>query len=102
MQGQEAKIDDDEVDHIEKLCLETGFQMVMKLNDTIFKPMFLKFSDWAAEDFKAGEGKEGRDRDISFQRSITFYNWLNLLTGNLKVMPPFTVKLYYANTTLTL
>lgn len=102
VQGQEAKIDDDEVDHIEKLCLETGFQMVMKLNDTIFKPMFLKFSDWAAEDFKAGEGKEGRDRDISFQRSITFYNWLNLLTGNLKVMPPFTVKLYYANTTLTL
>jgi len=76
-------INEDEMDEIEGLCLTTGLQMVMKLNDTTFKPMFLKFSDWAAGEFKVGV--DTNDRDVLFQRSITFYNWLNLLSGNLKV-----------------
>jgi len=81
---QEMDIDGAEVDEIEGLCLATGLQMVMKLNDTIFKPMFLKFSDWAADEFKAEVGMG--DRDVLFQRSITFHNWLNLLSESLKVI----------------
>ncbi|RPB23217.1 hypothetical protein L211DRAFT_809362 [Terfezia boudieri ATCC MYA-4762] len=79
---QEVDIGEAEVDEIEELCLTTGLQMVMKLNDTIFKPMFLKFSDWAADEFKL-EADTG-DRDVLFQRSITFYNWFTLLSENLK------------------
>ena len=80
---QEVDIDEGEVDEIEGLCLATGLQMVMKLNDTIFKPMFLKFSDWAADELKV-EPDTG-DTDVLFQRSIAFYNWLSLLSENLKV-----------------
>ncbi|KAF8439525.1 armadillo-type protein [Terfezia claveryi] len=80
--SQKIDIDEAEVDEIEELCLAIGLQMVMKLNDTIFKPMFLKFSDWAADEFKL-EVDTG-DRDVLFQRSITFYNWLTLLSENLK------------------
>lgn len=83
---EDVGVDEDDVDEIEELCLATGLQMVMKLNDTIFKPMFVRFSDWAADDFKAGEGKE--DSEVSFQRSITFFNWINLLSKNLKVRAP--------------
>ncbi|KAF8425871.1 armadillo-type protein [Tirmania nivea] len=79
---QEVDIDESEVDEIEELCLTTALQMVMKLNDTIFKPMFLKFSDWAADEFKVEV--DMADRDVLFQRSIIFYNWLNLLSENLK------------------
>ena len=80
---QDVDIDEDEIEEVEELCLSTALLMVMKLNDTVFKPMFLQFVDWAADDVKEAEDQE--DKDAALQRSITFYNFLNLLSENLKV-----------------
>ncbi|KAF8477353.1 hypothetical protein BDZ91DRAFT_688639 [Kalaharituber pfeilii] len=77
-----VNIDEEELEEIEELSLRTALQMVLKLNDTIFKPMFVKFSDWAADDYRDSE-EEG-DKDAMVQRSITFYSWLNMLSENLK------------------
>ncbi|KAI5810289.1 hypothetical protein DFH27DRAFT_509326 [Peziza echinospora] len=95
--NERIRIDEDELDVIENACIDTTLKMVLKLNDTIFKPMFLQFADWAAEDLNESDDFTGE----RLQRTITFYNFTNRLNENLKSL----VTEYYSYilpTTITL
>jgi U3 small nucleolar RNA-associated protein 10 len=64
---------------LETQALNIIVRLVHKLNDTIFKPMFLRVFEWATEDMK------GTDTDLTNKRSIAFWKLLAVLTDGLKV-----------------
>lgn len=73
------KFDAEDVILLETQTLKIIVRLVHKLNDTIFKPMFLRLFEWATEDLKS------TDIDLTDKRSIAFWNMLAALTDGLKV-----------------
>lgn len=73
-----SNFDDEDIEHLEERSLKVALQMVYKLNDTIFKPMFLRMLEWAAEDLRESD-PEGRDK-----RLTVFWGLLTMLCDNLK------------------
>lgn len=69
---------DEDIEHLEERTLKVALQMVYKLNDTIFKPMFLRILEWAAEDLRESD-PEGRNK-----RLTVFWDLLTMLCDNLK------------------
>ncbi|KAF9277204.1 HEAT repeat-containing protein 1 [Mortierella alpina] len=71
---------------IEGAVIEAFMQLVMKLNETLFKPLFLKSLDWATTELQVAKA--------SFQdtqaRLIFFYKLLNALLEQLKsIVTPY-------------
>ncbi|KAF9915291.1 HEAT repeat-containing protein 1 [Lobosporangium transversale] len=71
---------------VEDAVLEAFMKLVMKLNETLFKPLFLKTLDWATTELQIAKA--------SFQdvqaRQILFYKLLNALLEQLKsIVTPY-------------
>lgn len=73
-----SNFDDEDIKHLEERTLKVALQMVYKLNDTVFKPMFLRMLEWAAEDLRECD-PEGRCKRLS-----VFWDLLTMLCDNLK------------------
>lgn len=73
-------LDAAEIEELESIVLKTVLDMVYKLNDSIFKPMFLRFVEWAVEDLK------GSDEEGCLKRTVTLWKLLQTLAENLKAL----------------
>ncbi|TGZ82115.1 hypothetical protein EX30DRAFT_318094 [Ascodesmis nigricans] len=72
--------DSGDVEELETLVVKAILDMVYKLNDSIFKPMFIRFVEWAVEDLK------GSDEVGCLKRTITLWKLLGVLSENLKAL----------------
>lgn len=73
-----SNFDDEDIEHLEERTLKIALQMVYKLSDTVFKPMFLRMLEWAAEDLRESD-PDGRRKRLS-----VFWDLLTMLCDNLK------------------
>ncbi|KAJ3046926.1 HEAT repeat-containing protein 1, partial [Rhizophlyctis rosea] len=66
---------------VENSIISSFLSLVMKLNETLFKPLFLKTVDWATSDLLL---KNGMKKEEVVGRQIFFYRLLDQLMGRLK------------------
>lgn len=72
----EDSYEDSEVEEVEEAVNETAIAMIYKLNDTTFRPLFIRIMEWSTA---LKDGKKG------VQRKITWWTFLGKLFGTLKV-----------------
>lgn len=73
----------DMADSIESSVVDSMVQLILKLNETKFKPLFYRFVEWATTN-PAGQ------KDPSPDRKIAFFHTISVLTENLKsVFTPY-------------
>ncbi|KAF9103403.1 HEAT repeat-containing protein 1 [Mortierella sp. AM989] len=71
---------------VEDAVIEAFMKLVMKLNETLFKPLFLKSLDWATTELQVAKASFQDMQD----RLIFFYKLLNSLLENLKsIVAPY-------------
>ncbi|KMU90916.1 U3 small nucleolar RNA-associated protein 10 [Coccidioides immitis H538.4] len=70
--------DEAEVDEIESRANDVAVRMIYKLNDTVFRPLFIDLTAWAV----SGLGK--KDTTGRVARLTTFYRFLESFFGTLK------------------
>ncbi|KAF9401164.1 HEAT repeat-containing protein 1 [Mortierella sp. AD011] len=71
---------------VEDAVIEAFMRLVMKLNETLFKPLFLKTLDWATTELQVAKASFNDMQD----RLIFFYKLLNSLLENLKsIVAPY-------------
>lgn len=75
----DTQFDVDDIDEAEALVNDVTIRMIYKLNDTIFRPLFIELTDWAFR----GIGKS--DKTGRLARMTTFYKFLETFFGTLKV-----------------
>lgn len=78
VRGLTEKYDQNTIHRIETRTIKTGIQIVMKLNDKTFRPLFVRMVRWAIE----GEGSSGALSDVA--RKTVFFKYLTKLFGSLK------------------
>lgn len=78
VRGMVNRYDQNMIHRIESRTIKTGIQIVMKLNDKTFRPLFVRMVRWAIE----GEGCSATLTEVS--RKIVFFKYLTKLFGNLK------------------
>lgn len=76
--GDRAKFVAADLDVAESALNEVTIKMIYKLNDSTFRPLFLKFVEWAT----AGAAKKDEQTQIS--RLTTFYKFLQVFFGTLQ------------------
>ncbi|KND01979.1 uncharacterized protein SPPG_02486, partial [Spizellomyces punctatus DAOM BR117] len=84
-----SKISEEDVEAVENSIISSFLQLVMKLNETLFKPLFLKLVDWATSELliKHGLSEEGVNA-----RQLFFYRLVDSLLGRLKsIFAPYYV-----------
>ncbi|KAL1960057.1 hypothetical protein VTO42DRAFT_229 [Malbranchea cinnamomea] len=74
----DSSFDVDDIEEVETRVNEVTIRMIYKLNDTIFRPLFIELTDWA---FK-GVGQN--DKAGRLARTTTFYRFLETFFGTLK------------------
>ncbi len=72
----EDSYEDSEVEEVEDAVNETAIAMVYRLNDTAFRPLFVKMIEWASA---------LRDEKKGVLRKITWWTFLGKFFGTLKV-----------------
>lgn len=77
--AEDAAFDMDDIEEAENLVSDVTIRMIYKLNDTIFRPLFIELTDWAFKDI--GQ----KDTAGSLARTTTFYRFLDTFFGTLKV-----------------
>lgn len=65
-----------QIAHVEKNVINALLATVFKINDTVFRPFFTQILEWTTS-----EGKKG---DTATRRSITFFNFLQMLSDKLR------------------
>ncbi|KAL7276313.1 snoRNA-binding rRNA-processing protein utp10 [Rhizina undulata] len=75
---RKGEFDEEDVEELEAIALDAALNMVLKLNDTIFKPMFLRIGEWGSEELK-GVDEVGRKR-----RLVVVWNFMGKLCERLK------------------
>ncbi|KAF7501801.1 hypothetical protein DV113_000134 [Geotrichum candidum] len=78
VRGLSEKYDQNTIHRIETRTIKTGIQIVMKLNDKTFRPLFVRMVRWAIE----GEGSSGALSEVA--RKTVFFKYLTKLFGSLK------------------
>ncbi|KAJ6116628.1 HEAT type 2 [Penicillium capsulatum] len=73
--GDSATFDADDLNEVESALNEVTIKMIYKLNDSTFRPLFIKFVEWAT----TGAPKEGQ-----VSRLTTFYKFLQVFFGTLQ------------------
>ena len=68
-----------DIENIESLARDCTLKMVLKMNDTAFRPIFATFVEWATADLPKNE-RQGR-----LLRLLTIYHFLEDFFGTLKV-----------------
>jgi U3 small nucleolar RNA-associated protein 10 len=77
---------EEDVDSLEDTVMAVCLEIVYKLNDSIFKPMFLRLVEWATEDvFLAGKNEGSEVEDGKWTRLGVVWKLLETLSENLKV-----------------
>ncbi|KAF8532913.1 armadillo-type protein [Trichophaea hybrida] len=69
----------EDVDDLENLVLKVCLDMVYKLNDSIFKPMFLRLVEWGTEDLQSSDDEDGK-----WTRVAVVWRLMETLSENLK------------------
>ncbi len=75
----EDSYEEDEVEEVEAQANEVAIKMIYKLNDTIFRPLFVELTEWATN------GLPKKDIVGKMLRLTTFYKFLGTFFGTLKV-----------------
>jgi len=75
---REPEVED--VDDLENLVLKVCLDMVYKLSDSIFKPMFLRLVEWGTEDLRSSGDEDGK-----WTRVGVVWKLMETLSKNLKV-----------------
>ncbi|KAG0240188.1 HEAT repeat-containing protein 1 [Actinomortierella wolfii] len=71
---------------VEEAVIQAFMQLVMKLNETLFKPLFLKTLDWAMTELQVAKASDSDKTD----RLVFFYKLLNSLLERLKsIIAPY-------------
>lgn len=78
VRGLVDRFDQNTIYRIETRTIKTGIQIVMKLNDKTFRPLFVRVVRWAIE----GEGCSPALSEVA--RKTVFFRYLHKLFGNLK------------------
>ncbi|PWY88349.1 U3 small nucleolar RNA-associated protein 10 [Aspergillus heteromorphus CBS 117.55] len=76
--GENATFDSSDVEEIEDIINEVTIKMIYKLNDTTFRPIFIKLFDWATST------TQKKDVRGSVARLTTFYRFLQVFFGTLQ------------------
>lgn len=71
--------EDEEIEEVEESVNDVTIKMIYKLNDTTFRPLFAKLTEWATI------GLPEKDALGRAMRLTTFYKFLNTFFGTLKV-----------------
>lgn len=79
----QSEFSGESVSEVEERSIQAFINLVMKLNETLFKPVFLKTLDWATIEL-AEEGSDVLDADQEC-RALFFYKLLDGLLEKLKV-----------------
>lgn len=75
----EDSYEEDEIEVVEDAVNEVAIKMIYKLNDASFRPMFVKFLDWAT----ATPSK--KDSEARLHRQTSWYLFLHSFFDTLKV-----------------
>lgn len=75
---QDESYEADEITDVEESLNKVAIQMIYKLNDTSFRPIFIKFNDWATSGLPK---KDVSGRDL---RLTSFYSFLGDFFDSLK------------------
>ncbi|THC97168.1 hypothetical protein EYZ11_003333 [Aspergillus tanneri] len=76
--GSKATFDVSDVDEVEDRINEVTIKMIYKLNDTAFRPIFVRMMDWAHT------GVSKKDTQGNVARLTTFYKFLQVFFGTLQ------------------
>lgn len=71
-----------EVESIEDAFIDAYLNMVMKLNELTFKPLFLRITHWVTDTTSSQTGDAAK---APFARLFTFWRLANALSDKLKV-----------------
>lgn len=71
--------EEEEIEELENLVNNVTIKMIYKLNDTTFRPLFAKLTEWATS------GLPEKDAIGKAMRLTTFYKFLNVFFATLKV-----------------
>ncbi|PGH31297.1 U3 small nucleolar RNA-associated protein 10 [[Emmonsia] crescens] len=77
-QPTKSSYGEDDVNDIESQVNDMAIKMIYKLNDTVFRPLFVQLTDWATGGLPKSDGS-GR-----LLRLTTFYKFLGAFFGTLK------------------
>ncbi|KAI9660514.1 MAG: snoRNA-binding rRNA-processing protein utp10 [Bathelium mastoideum] len=73
-----ASFSQERTESLESLLFETALAMIFKMNDTVFRPYFIRLVEWASE------SRAGQDRQGWILRSITLFSFCKRLFDALK------------------
>ncbi|KAJ5082985.1 U3 small nucleolar RNA-associated protein 10 [Penicillium argentinense] len=76
--GDAANFDNSDLDEVETSLNDVTIKMIYKLNDSTFRPLFLKFVEWATT------GAPKKDEQGQLSRLTTFYKFLQVFFGTLR------------------
>ncbi|KAG0355784.1 HEAT repeat-containing protein 1 [Gamsiella multidivaricata] len=86
IRGQQDKSKFVSIAAVEDAVIEAFMKLVMKLNETLFKPLFLKTLDWATTELQVAKGSFKDMQD----RLVFFYKLMNSLLEQLKsIVAPY-------------
>lgn len=80
--GTRATLELSDVDEAEDSINEMTIKMIYKLNDTAFRPIFVKMLDWA------NTSVSKKDTQGNLARQTTFFKFLQVFFGTLQVRDP--------------
>lgn len=76
--GQQAAFDASDIDEAEDMANGVAIKMIYKLNDTTFRPIFIRLFEWATSGM-------AKDMQGSLSRLTTFFKFLQVFFGTLQV-----------------
>ncbi|CAI7583551.1 unnamed protein product [Penicillium manginii] len=76
--GDRSNFDEADINEVESALNDVTIKMIYKLNDSTFRPLFLKFVEWATT------GVPKKDEQAQMSRLTTFYKFLQVFFGTLK------------------
>jgi U3 small nucleolar RNA-associated protein 10 len=76
--GDAAIFEASDIDEAETAVNDVTIKMIYKLNDSTFRPIFLKFVEWATT------GAPKKDEQAQVSRLTTFYKFLEVFFGTLQ------------------
>lgn len=77
--GTDSIYEPRDIEEVEDTINEVAIKMIYKLNDTTFRPLFVKLTEWATT------GLPKKDALGRIMRLTTFYKFLQTFFGTLKV-----------------
>jgi len=74
-------MDEDDLDTVEEVMIDTFMKLVMRMNETMFKPVYVKILEWSTSEFLE---KQGLSLDVIEGRCLILYKIVVKMFDNLK------------------